>query len=136
VFATPLANVLATDTHPLVLGRVDDHPLDQSSVRLLDVRAAGNFYLSLAKALGKPVPGPLELGDPEHSRSAGGGHGPVDPQSGEGRREELDELALEAGDLAPQLDPCRKQVRTRGGISKRNQIRRRAGRPACGRITP
>jgi hypothetical protein len=93
-----------------------DHLLEQRPVALLDRSPPGDLGLGLAQARRERVANPLELGQAEHPRAAGGGDPPLDPAAGEGGREQLAEPPLEERDLATQLGPDPAlDVRRRGG---------------------
>jgi hypothetical protein len=101
-----LAEVLVGHDRPTMLLGGGDHPLDQAPVRLLEVRAAGELGLRIAKAHGEGVAHTLELGRREHPRAADRADAPPEPGPGERRGEELAEAAVEEGDLASQVVAC------------------------------
>lgn len=101
--AALFADVLVGDFHPAVALGLADHALDRFAVALLDVHARGQFPPRLAQPRGKRVAHALQLADPEHARSAGGGDSHLDPRAGIDRREMLGETELQVGDLAAQL---------------------------------
>ena len=111
----------------LVLGGLGDHPLEKprlaSSIsprRSISPRASATRSASASRTS-------LQLPDAEHPRAAGGSDAPLDLPAGEGRGEELGELALEAGDLAAQLDRVPGARRRPGALP--------GSRPAEARLT-
>ncbi len=101
--AAGLADRLVRDPQPLVGGRVGDHVLDQLAVLLLDVGAVTELGARRREAVGDRVADLLELGDAEHTRPAGGGYAPLDPDPRERGPEQPAELGLHAPDLAAQV---------------------------------
>jgi hypothetical protein len=87
----------------MVAPRVGDHPLEQAAVLLLGVSSPGELGASVAQPQGERVPGALEVAAAKHPRAADRSDAPVEVLAREGGGEELTELALEAGDLAPQV---------------------------------
>jgi hypothetical protein len=104
--AARLSDVGARDPHPLELGRCRQHPLQLLAVGGLDPRLLPQRHPRLADPLGELVAQPLQLTEVEQPRGAGAGADPVlELDSAEGLADEATQLALETGNLTPQLGP-------------------------------
>ena len=76
-----LSDVLGADPDPAIFGWVGDHPLDEGTVRLLDLCPAVDLCAGLGKAVRQRIPGRLQLGQAEHARPAGRADGPLDAET-------------------------------------------------------
>ena len=103
MLATAIADVLIGDDHPAVLRGLGDHPLEQATVRLLDVRLPPQLRLGVAQAQRECVAYPLQLAGRQHPRTAHGTDLPLEAPTRKGRREELAQPPLEVADLAAQV---------------------------------
>lgn len=105
VAAAVLADVLAGDAHPLVLGGSGEHAAEQLPVARLQPGLAAQRVARLGDPPGEAVAHPLQLsqvGDVRDARRPDAGR---DRQPREGLRREPQQLPLEAADLAAQLGP-------------------------------
>jgi hypothetical protein len=115
-----LADVRVGDPQPLVLGGGLGHLPQQFAISLLDLASLAKRDASATDAVGEGVPYALELvetGEPRAARRRGNPN--VDFHSRKGLDRELGELALEAANLAAQLDPSEALVAPE---SKRNRL--------------
>jgi hypothetical protein len=101
--APRLSDVLVRDLDPGKAFGLGDHALEQLAVALLDVATVRQPAPYLLDASGESVAGALELGDVEDPRASGGGNGVGNAAPRERGGEELCQLALEPGDLGPQV---------------------------------
>src|SRR3954468_12690868 len=65
--AAGLADVRVADAHPLVLARVEEHPLDQDALGGLALALLGGPLAHVGHAAGEVVGDPLELAQPEQA---------------------------------------------------------------------
>lgn len=103
--AARLADVGARDPHPLVIGRGDQHLLEQIAVAPLQLILLTQGTTRLGDAIGERVANSLELLEPGYARlgKAGWNRG-IEPEPGKGLGAKPGELVLEAADLTAQLD--------------------------------
>jgi hypothetical protein len=99
-----LADVGAGDSHPLVLGRRRQHPLEQLAIARLQLVLPDQGAPGLGNAIGERVANPLELLEPSHPRlgKASRDRG-IERETWKGLGAEAGELMLETTDLATQL---------------------------------
>jgi len=106
VAAARLADVGTGDPHPPVLGRRCQHPLKQLAIALLQLVALAQGDPGLGDSSRQGVADALQLAETGDPRQAGRSRDPgVDIEPREGLGGKAGQLALEAPDLTPQLDP-------------------------------
>lgn len=124
MLAAAVTDIVVRDQDPWVALRLGDHPLDESAVALLGVRAAAQLVLGLADAHEQRIADALQLGRAEKAGAADGADLPIDPLARKSGGPELGELQLEPGYLAPELDPERALIidRYRGAWKDRLSV--------------
>jgi hypothetical protein len=111
VAAARLADVGAGDADPLELCRRGEHLAQQLAVAGLHPGSLGQRQAGLGDPLGQFVAQPLQLAEIENAGLGGEpGYAVFDPHPAERLGEEGGQLALEAADLAPQLETRRPLV--------------------------
>ena len=109
--AAGLADVVAADLHPLVLGRRRQHFVQKLAVAGLDDRPLTQIEARLGYAVGELVTDPLEAAEVEDPRLRGDRPQPVlDLDPAECLADQTAELALEGADLTAQLGPSKALV--------------------------
>ncbi|HVY77972.1 MAG TPA: hypothetical protein VG898_05660 [Solirubrobacterales bacterium] len=102
--AARLTDVGAGNSHPLVLGGGDQHPLEQLAVARLQFVLPAQGASGLGDAVGEGVADALQVLQARYPRrTRPGGHLSIDGDAGEGLGGEPRELVLEAANLPPQL---------------------------------
>jgi hypothetical protein len=129
--APPLADVLVRDAHPPVPLGVGDHLLDQVAISLLDIDPIRELGARLVQPRYEGVAHRLEVGYPEHSRSAGRGNREIDSTTGKSRGEQLAELPLKLADLTAKVaagTTLNVVARSSPAAAKRRSVEARAAR--------
>jgi len=104
VAAARLADVVAGDAQPLVIGGRGQHAPQQLAVLRLQRRLPLQSLASVGDTCRQRVAHPLQLLEAGDARLAEGGRrGGVDADSWKGLREQMGQLYLEAADLTAQL---------------------------------
>jgi len=67
--AAGLADVRVADAHPLVLARVEEHPLDQDALGGLALALLGGPLAHVRHTVGEVVTDPLQVAEPEQARA-------------------------------------------------------------------
>ena len=102
--ATRLADVVAGDPHPLVLGRGSKHAPQQLTIAGLQLTLPLERLTRFGDPIGKRIAHPLQLFEAHHPGLAKARRNPsIEVESRKGLDGKTGELVLEASDLAAQL---------------------------------
>ena len=83
--------------------RLGDHGLEQATICLLDLGAAGELGVHVSQARGECIAHALEISEAENTRPPGGADAPVEVLAREGLGEDAAELGLQTGDLTAKV---------------------------------
>lgn len=102
--APGLADVLAGNLHPLVVGRGGEHPLEQLAIRHLRGSPGPDLPARFGDPRGEAVAHSLQLAEPQGAGPRGRpGNARIDSETRERLGGQPRKLSLEATDLAPHL---------------------------------